>query len=110
MAKPKGSPKTGGKKKGYKNPFKQTVKEICEEKGYSPIETLIDLAMNEQSQWQFNAAKELAAYIYPKKTAVTVSGPGDGPIKTKTESSYDDRLLDDFERLLETKLNETKRS
>jgi hypothetical protein len=40
------------------------------------------------------AASELMQYVYPKRKAVEVSGPGGGPIETKDVSSLTDEQLD----------------
>lgn len=97
--------KTGGRKLGSGNAIKiKTLREACEAEDFCFATALVKAAKAGSPAM----IREGMKYLF--STAITVSGPNEGPIKTEVESSYDDRLLDDFEKLLETKLNETKRA
>lgn len=76
----------GGRSKGTLNKrtvLFETVREACERKGYSPAETLIEIASNRRNDAgvRGRAAAELCSYLYPKKRAVEVSGPGGSPLE-----------------------------
>lgn len=78
MAKPKGSPKTGGRQVGTPNK-RRSIVEICEElelkdgdgnithKGFDPFIALAMIASDKSHDRQFDALKELCQYIEPKK-------------------------------------------
>lgn len=94
----KGHKRVGGRKKGCGNIFKiKTLREACEEQGFCFASKLVELAKAGDPLM----IKEGMRYLFP--TAVQISGPDNGPIKTEIESSYDERLIDDLEKLLEDK-------
>lgn len=76
----------GGRQKGTPNKrtlLFETVREACEAQGYSPVETLIEIAKNagNDAGVRGRAAAELCSYLFPKRKAVEVSGMGGSPIE-----------------------------
>lgn len=76
----------GGRQKGTLNKrtlLFETAREACEAKGYSPIETLIEIARNRKNDpgVRGRAAAELCTYLYAKRKAIEHSGPGGSPIE-----------------------------
>jgi Fe2+ transport system protein FeoA len=81
---PKGYPKTGGKKKGSVNKI-SLAKEVAarlEELGCDPIAGLATIAGDPAVDHyvRVRCYSELAQYLYPKRRAIEHSGPGGGPI------------------------------
>lgn len=69
----KGTPKNpeSGRKKGVPNKRSQDLHDICEAKGISPFEALLDLASKgEKEETRLGALKEVCQYLWPKKKAV----------------------------------------
>lgn len=100
--------KTGGRTAGTPN-LKKTVEEICAAEGCCPISVMVRICMKDGDQYQFSAAKELASYLYPKQTAVTLSGPDGGPIKTEEQSSLKTMRIAEFREKLKSLKNEAGR-
>jgi len=70
----KGTPKTGGRKKGTPNKVTATCREVCEQAlGMTIPEKLIQLA-GQVPQRQIDVLIKLMDYTYPKLTAMQVSG------------------------------------
>lgn len=101
----------GGREKGTKNKrtvLFETVREACERKGYSPAETLIEIASNKKndSGVRGRAAAELCSYLYPKRKAVEVSGPGGSPLEHNhsfgDSASALDRISSELSRLAQS--------
>jgi len=80
VPRPKGLPKTGGRKKGTPNKATYPVAELCEKLGCNPIEALIAFCKSQHPDFRFAAAKELAQYLHPKRKAVELSGPNGGDL------------------------------
>lgn len=99
MSRPKGLPKTGGKKKGTQNiktRVMKTVEELCKQHGIDPLEVMfrhMKLPMPKnlklkpiekfQAQMQVNqfrnrAAEAAAPYVRPRLAITEVRGPGPG--------------------------------
>ncbi len=62
----KGKPKTGGRQKGVLNKKSRTLLEICESKGFSPFEAMLELAIDGDK----DMLKEVSQYLYPKRKAI----------------------------------------
>lgn len=85
---PKGYKKTGGRVAGTPNRASLQVAELCAFHNCSPAEILIDFATTEdpiKMPYKFQAAKELALYIYPKIQALTVVGQVDVELSRKAK-------------------------
>ena len=82
MAYPKGAPKPpgSGRKKGTPNK-RQTIDEICEERGYDPIAGIIDIATDTKlpPDIRLRAHSEAAQYKYPKRRSVEIVPDGQQP-------------------------------
>lgn len=81
MARVKGSPKTGGRKKGTPNKRTQSVQQLLDEKGVNPIEAMADVLIDaiqtgDQDKIVFIADK-LAPYYSPKLAATKLDVEGE---------------------------------
>lgn len=65
MANIKGSPKTGGRKKGTPNKVTADLMKICEEEGLDPFRALIKLSFTSE-----RCLLELCQYVLPKRKAL----------------------------------------
>ena len=69
--------KTGGRVKGTKNKRTQSVIDKLAKLDYDPIESLVRLAQEAETSkdkmMEFNACKELAQYVAPKRKAVEMT-------------------------------------
>jgi len=69
--------KTGGRKKGTPNKKTQNMIDKLDALGYDPIESLVRLALEakktKDSAMEFNACKELAQYVAPKRKAIEMT-------------------------------------
>lgn len=84
MAAPKGHPKWGGKKKGYRSiTLKSTVREILQERGHDPVNALIDIAEDPNSSPELKAHVEakLTRFVYPELRSTEIVGPNGGPLQ-----------------------------
>jgi hypothetical protein len=72
MARPKGLPKTGGRKSGTPNRDSQALIERLEALGCDPIEGLARIALDPATKIDLKVRcfAELAQYVYPKRKAV----------------------------------------
>lgn len=110
MSRLKGTPKTGGRKKGTLNKSKQTVEDICQLMGYDPIRALIKIAQTSNDvAVQASCAKEVAKYVYPVKKAVEVSGLNGEPIKNESSFSPESKqILDELKNTLDNLASERR--
>lgn len=76
MARPLGSPKFGGRKKGTKNKNYLGLMELLEKNNFDPIQVIIDNMPKLTPSEQTKAANDLLPYIYPKKKHVEVEAVG----------------------------------
>lgn len=80
MAREKGTPKTGGRKKGTQNKVSQeklsTIQELCVQYNCDPFESLLKIASDPMTviDLKVNILKELCQYIYPKRKSIEVIG------------------------------------
>jgi len=90
MAKPKGSPKTGGRQKGTPNKRTQLAAQILEEQGFCPL--LKGIALYNQALREFKKGRgdfrfkyleiaqrelqDLRQYVYPKRKAIDITSDG----------------------------------
>lgn len=94
---PKGLPKTGGRKKGTPNKrtlYKKKAAEIIRA-GDDPVEFLVRLMKNEELATGFRAqcARDAAPYIRPKLATVTLQGDADKPVVTHELDKADYRKI-----------------
>jgi hypothetical protein len=77
--------KTGGRVAGTPNRKTEEAAELLESLGCNPIEGMARIAMNEKHAPELRGRMyaELAQYVCPKRKAMELSGPGDGPLKTE---------------------------
>ena len=79
VGRPKGIPKTGGRRKGAPTKDKQQLLEMIEQTGCKhPIVGLAEIAKESHQSGDFDLAKdcykELAQYVAPKRKAIEHSG------------------------------------
>lgn len=78
MGKPRGLPKSGGRKKGSKNKVSQSkFEKICQiqnQSSFDPLESLVAIGsdLTVPIELRVSVLKELCQYFYPKKRAVEV--------------------------------------
>ncbi len=78
---PKGTPKTGGRKTGTPNK-RRSIQDLCVAEGIDPFQEMIKIARNPADPNHFNSLKELCQYLEPKKKAVEHSiAPSDEELK-----------------------------
>ena len=69
--------KWGGRKKGTPNKRTLNVADKLAELGYDPLESLVRLAIDAQKEgdkvMEYNASKELAQYVAPKRRATEIT-------------------------------------
>ncbi|MEW8074140.1 MAG: hypothetical protein AB2826_27410 [Candidatus Thiodiazotropha sp.] len=79
--------KTGGREKGTPNKDKQELIDALKEKwpDYHPVIAMAEIAHNEKSssELKFQAHKEIAQYIEPKRKAVELSQGSGGSFEFK---------------------------
>lgn len=84
MARPKGLPKTGGKKKGSRNKVTLEKAKAIEASGLTPLDYMLSLLRDElnDTETRFEAAKAAAPYCHNKLASVEHTGKDGGPIET----------------------------
>lgn len=86
-----GKRKGAGRKKGVSNiaveKKRKNITEKMDAKGFCPIDGMMEVALEAKIDGDkklfFDACKELAQYVAPKRKAVEISGDEDRPIFTK---------------------------
>ena len=86
MARPAGSPKLGGRKKGIPNKSTaERVKKAQEiaESGITPLEYLLSVMRDTRNMdnVRIDAAKAAAPYIHPKLANIELNGKDGGPLQ-----------------------------
>lgn len=83
MARPKGIPKTGGRKKGIRNRASAERQAKIAAEGDTPLDYLLSVMRNELGDpvIRLDAAKAAAPYVHPKLAAIEHAGPDGGPIQ-----------------------------
>ena len=84
MGRPKGIPKTGGRKVGVPNKITRSMglEQMCVERGINLFEKFLDFIQGDDKQLAFAALREAAKYVYPQKRAIEHSGNIDQRILT----------------------------
>lgn len=80
--KPKGLPKSGGRKAGTPNKIKASADELMNDFGFDPLKGMMSIAADLDVDIAIRARmfSELSQYVYAKRRAIEHSGPGGGPI------------------------------
>ncbi len=67
--------KTGGRKIGSTNKIDRRlpIEEMCAAKKCSPVDVLLEFLTGEDAGYRFQAARELMQYLYPKRTANSIT-------------------------------------
>lgn len=96
-----GHKKTGGREKGVLNRKTESLIEICEREGLNVFEALVRIAKDpiNEPKLQFDALKELAQYLYPKRKAIEHSGPDGNAIQLEF-NPYKDMSEEDLDKCL----------
>lgn len=94
VGRPKGQPKTGGRKKG--TPSKTTLEVAAKLAvwGFDPFRTMVEIARDPESAPELKGrmASELAQYVAPKRKAVEHSGPDGDAIEHAVDISARDAM------------------
>lgn len=90
MARPLGSPKLGGRKKGTPNKDRTNLYDRLQLKfpGLCPLEVMCEIIQSTEDEgYKIQCCKEVAQYIYPKlrSTDHNFGGQVDNPIKASLE-------------------------
>ena len=82
---PKGLPKTGGRKKGVQNQMQRELSELLHESfpGYDPVHAMAAIANDERNDLtiRLQASKEVARYVRPALRSLEVKGNADAPMQ-----------------------------
>lgn len=74
MAKPKGLPKSGGRKAGTPNKDTMSLFDKCVAQGLDPFTELVKMCqLGEKEDLRFQALKEVCSYLYPKRKSLELS-------------------------------------
>jgi hypothetical protein len=101
MARPKGLPKSGGRKKG--TPNKVTAKREAEiaASGLTPLDYMLSIMRSEhphgvspdviqaREELRFEAAKAAAPYVHPRLQSTTLAGDPEKPLKFDSMSELE---------------------
>lgn len=82
MPRPKGLPKTGGRKPGIRNKLSESARQLMQEFGFDPLKGMMAIAADPKNDMGLRGRmySELAQYAYPKLRQVEHSGPGGAAI------------------------------
>lgn len=84
MPKPKGAPKSGGRKPGTPNKRTAETQKMIEESGLTPLEFMLSIMRNDENEpaQRLAAANMAAPYVHARLSSVdaTVSGPNGSAI------------------------------
>lgn len=95
-----GSPKPFGSGRVKGQPNKRTIhaREVLEEHGADPVAMLAKTMTDEDGvplDLRVDCAKALLPYVYPKLSAVELSGPDGDPVRVEHEDQFLKRLMAD---------------
>lgn len=93
MARPLGSPKLGGRKKGTPNKDKGSLYDRLQVKfpGLCPIEVMCQTILTTEDEgYKIQCCKEVAQYLYPKLKTIDHNhgGQADNPIKANLDVRF----------------------
>jgi hypothetical protein len=94
---PVGYPRTGGRVPGTPNKRTVHARQILEEHGADPVEMLAKTMSDEMVPLDLrtDCAKALLPYVYPKLSAVEVSGPNGDAVRVDHQNDLCIRLMSD---------------
>ncbi len=82
---PKGLPKTGGRKKGVQNQMQRDLAELLHESfpGYDPVHAMAAIANDERNDLtiRLQASKEVARYVRPALRSMEIKGDASAPMQ-----------------------------
>ena len=83
---PKGLPKTGGRKKGVKNKIQTARIEALSQKGEMPLDYMLRVLRDPETESarRDDMAKAAAPYTHARLSAMTVGGDANNPIRTES--------------------------
>lgn len=105
VGRPKGIPKTGGRKKGVPNKASAKREAEIAATGLTPLDFMLNVMRGQHPEdadpavilaWEsmrFEAAKAAAPYVHPKLAAVEHTGPDGGPLQHQVEA-IERRIVD----------------
>lgn len=101
---PKGIPKSGGRKKGVRNKATAAREAEVAASGLTPLDYMLQIMRAEhppgaepaeilaREAMRFEAAKAAAPYVHPKLAAIEHSGKDGGPIYVYSRNAHDDAI------------------
>ena len=83
MPRPKGTPKTGGRKKGTPNKRTRQMQEAIEASGLTPLEHMLSVLRDENAtaMERMDAAKAAAPYVHARLAAIEQAGNEEKPVR-----------------------------
>lgn len=86
MARPKGSPKLGGRQKGTPNKVTVAMRKAILEAGITPLEYMLNVMRDPTADEKRRdaMAAQAAPYLHPKLQAITHSGDNENPVTVIT--------------------------
>ena len=99
MARPKGSPKIGGKIKGTPNKATSQAREAIAqfvEGNITRLNNWLDDIADSSPKDAFNCFMSVIEYHIPKLQRQEVSGPDGGPIKMQEISASDEEIINQY--------------
>jgi hypothetical protein len=96
MPRGKGTPKTGGRRKGSTNKATAAQAKAVAESGLTPLDFMLKVMRDDTKPFpdRLDAAKSAAPYVHPKLAAIEHTGKGGGPMEFRdvTEAEVDDDI------------------
>lgn len=81
MSRPKGLPKTGGRKAGSRNKITPEIKTLAQQYGKQAFERIVKLMASPDERVCFSAAQEILNRAYGKSPQPQTGEGGEGPVK-----------------------------
>jgi hypothetical protein len=88
---PKGTPKTGGRKRGTRNKRTRALQERLVASGMDPLAFMLSLMRNRKAplEMRFEAAKQAAPYCHAKLSAIEHNGADGGAVHVEVKQYSD---------------------
>jgi hypothetical protein len=88
---PKGHPKTGGRKRGTPNKRTTELQARIRATGMMPLDFMIAVMRNAKAplELRFEAARQAAPYVHPRLTAIEHSGTDGGAVPVEVKQVSD---------------------
>lgn len=107
MPRPKGLPKTGGRKVGTPNIDYKTLEHRCQDAGLDFFDELIKIGKDPLNKDYFAAVREGCQYVYPKKKALEVSGDLNIQLATMAKE-FSEMPKEELIKIIEEELRKSK--